>query len=437
MIVFVLHIAVLLLAGIYLLLTLAKTPKAVLLSPTFYLCGFSIFYLGLPYVEPSYLFYLWGFPYDDSVGDELRLLSIHFVAVFCLAHAFWFRNGRFHIGFEARIQIYPTIRYLYVLIILAGIGLSILLLIQNYGRLLTAFSNRVVAHEIYTEIANRFRLPMLFWVFIIVGFTLTLDDLRIHNLQRRFALGWRISFYFLPTILLCVFSLLSGDRDFAFNSLVCAMVLCAITLTDRGVRRVLLAAPIAVIFLIAVRYVQNNYVGSGFGQLRADYVFLSEFYHTGFTTSFIVSQGLFSEGDLTTYILSAMFKPVAALTTTLELPWYADIISAQVGRSFGLAGNVISESLYYGGVTLAIVWPFVIVTFVSLWSGVWKRGSYLGFCAVLILIPMTRLFLRGSFLDNYASISYWIFMIFAPLLNFLVLQQGVLMRSIPGRRSSI
>ncbi|KAB0460951.1 O-antigen polymerase [Vibrio kanaloae] len=398
---------------IYLMFLFHKNPKKLLLNPMSYCLVCSVMYLGVPYITPDYLFEYFGYEIDIDTIVYIKLLSIYvnvtFAFILYISHRFVMPNFNNLVVSNSLGEFMR--RYLIFILTLISL-LSIYILVKYSPQLFANFSSRGVAYSIYSDVFNNFKIPIVFAVASVCSITLSIFI--------RFKL-----IYFTPQIILIILAGLSGDRDMIFSIIVFFMLIGVIKIPNDKIKKLVIFVCITMLLLIIFRFFQNGYFSSGTHGIRIDYLLLSEFYHTAFTTTYMIQNNLVSNGNLFEYIYTPILKNVSFLFGIERVSWYADIVSGHIGRGFGFAGNIMSESLYYGGVILLLAYPFIISFLLLLWIYIWKKGSYWGFVMLLIYIPNIRLFFRGSFWDNYIAIMHWSIILVLPIMFLMFKKKGV------------
>jgi hypothetical protein len=96
--------------------------------------------------------------------------------------------------------------------------------------------------------------------------------------------------------------------------------------------------------------------------------------------------------------------------------WYGHYVSLDANLGFGLAGNLISEALYYGGIPFAIVSPLITGGFLCLINNFKLHRNILGLLYIILICINMQNILRSFF---YGFMFYPLSVIFFPLVFIL------------------
>ncbi len=102
--------------------------------------------------------------------------------------------------------------------------------------------------------------------------------------------------------------------------------------------------------------------------------------------------------------LDRIIPGIANMIDDSNVPYFTDYIEQTMKLSFGLAGNLVSESYYYGGLTFTLISPFIIGSIYWL-VGRSRSLCYLpGFIFNVFLIVSTIGMVRNGFYSGLATI---------------------------------
>lgn len=331
------------------------------------------------------------------VVDQLALW-----AVFCffVGHMLT-RDPEFNFNFDVRLA--PVTLKLSRLIQLA-IALLMLFVLAKHGPSLLGMSgDRASSYDYYSkEIIDVYRLPILFGFGVISCSLLYLHTGRVSNL--------------VPILLFVVLDALHGGRGYTYAGLfVCFANFLAANMKSFKTVGLLMLSVIALVFASAFlrRYIATDDTSDPL------VAFFGEFIFTRMTAQFAYDSFL-AAGDLSTYLLVSVSKllpqfVVAPFFSEVELTPYHVILNGKTGIGFGLAGSVLAEALYYGGVEFAIVSPVLIATlFLFLDKSGFLRGVP-GYLLFLAVVSSMYVFFRTGFYSNFFALCY-MFIFYYPLM---------------------
>ena len=84
--------------------------------------------------------------------------------------------------------------------------------------------------------------------------------------------------------------------------------------------------------------------------------------------------------------------------------YFTDYVEKTMGLSFGLAGNIVSESYYYGGLGFALASPVIIG---AIYAAIARSNAICflpGFLLNIFLISSTQMFIRNGFYSGFATV---------------------------------
>ncbi|MEZ2863955.1 O-antigen polymerase [Proteus terrae] len=383
-----------------------KNPKNVTLNLASYSLVYSIFYYGIPFLNIEYLYEYFNYSISTSSLVITRLYSTWTLLVFLLLYLLMRRKNFSRLIIKNK---YPSIPgFLIITIIILLLTISVYILSKVGGDLISNFSNRVNAYNIYLEYKLKYKLPILFIFLLYCIFIL--------NINRKI----NIIYYILPFIFMLP-ELLSGGRGMLFTYILYLFILKIPKFNNKKIKKTFLIIVTLLFIMIFIRYLLTRNLSENHFEYTI-YSFLAEFYHTAFTTPYIIEHDITNYSDAIKYLVYPLIKFFTPITHYLgidiQVPWYADIVSEHINRHFGFAGNIISESLYYWGPLAPLLYPLIISIIIIIHSN--HRTTVSGFFFFIIMAINLRLFFRGSFWDSYTSILIW-FLIFNILFFILSL----------------
>ena len=166
-------------------------------------------------------------------------------------------------------------------------------------------------------------------------------------------------------------------------------------------------------------------VNSAIDLIKIPMQVLGEVFNTRATTT-IVYDNFLNQGSLTDYILYSFTKTLPGIVGNLieELIWsnaeevtqsldYQSVIGdyyGSLGVTWGLAGNIASEALYFGGIPFAIISPLIIGGIFYLFHELRLNRTLPSFLFLSILIAeLPRGIMRNTFYDTFFTIFYVMF----------------------------
>ncbi|KJX33932.1 hypothetical protein SG76_03945 [Enterobacter hormaechei subsp. steigerwaltii] len=369
---------------------------------------FGVFYYGVPFLNIEFLYSFFGYSIEQNSIIIAKFFAFWALCIFFLVYIL---TRQKHLKYEYHLVNIPRRGIYYpeiicLLIMSVSIFVTCFVIESIGGELIYNFNNRVAAQAIYAEYEVKFKLPILFYLTFASYFILYIRSYTGSLFKR--------SLIVVP-LFVCVPEVLSGGRDLLFSFV---FYFCAIYALKKPKRKILfisVPAICVVLFMVVARY----YLTRDESDLSLSYnvySMLAEFYHTAFTTAFIINNNVndISNGYLyVTYPLLKFFNPLLNLAGDyIVLPWYADNVSSVIGRNFGFAGNILSEFYYYFGYIGSLLSPIIIVFFFYFHNKAKAKFTLTGLITYLIISINTRLFFRGSFWDNYTSLLIWVFIYF-------------------------
>ena len=352
-------------------------------------CGY--FYLLIPALIPV------ASSFEDTLSisansfEVVDLLSVWCVTIFLAGYLLSVERK---IKFNTEIKLAPLTCSLSTASQIFSCFVALFVLLRHGPALFALSGDRASSYEYYArEILDVYKLQLVFSLALVAS---TLRYIQTRKL---------ISFY--PLVPFVAIDVLQGGRGYSFAAIV-VFGLNFLMLNMSRFKRVALALTLSVIFLFSSAFFRR-YINV---DETADplLILFGEFFFTRLTGQ-IVYDNLASQGDLLTYFFVAISKLlpqfiVAPFFNEKDLVPYYVVVNDWVGAGFGLAGSIVSESIYYGGVGFGFFSPIIIATiflFLNRSGFIFGLGGYLFF---LILSSSMYLIFRTDFYSNFFSIIY-------------------------------
>lgn len=129
-------------------------------------------------------------------------------------------------------------------------------------------------------------------------------------------------------------------------------------------------------------------------------------------TTVITYNSFMNDGDLWTYLLNSILNVFPSSITSILID-STDIYSNTIreyyrtklqSSSTGLAGNIVSEALYYGGISFAIITPIIIGAIFLFLNRIKIYRTLPGFIYYCIVIARLRNYFRIGFYNTFFSL---------------------------------
>ena len=375
-----------------------KDDFLIFLNPLFYLLFASYFYLTISSVLfDNFINYQLSFkPILGKITESdiaiTNLLCNWTVLVFLFFYSLsknWYVF--YSIDYKPRKKTYQ-----FALFFLGISALIYLLVIIIYGSDLFNSSRRE-ALEFYADLFARFRLEN-FTTLLLVSSTV---------------LVWRFkeSRWYLFLLLPIVFGMLAKDRDLLFQGGIFSYI--NLVILNRKTYFVLLLLGLVILLLFGL--INDFSLEGNILTGQSLYNVLGEFFNTRVTT-IIVYKNYLGYGNLIDYLKESLLTilPSTIQTSILDnsiLDYHLEIKNYynSIGINFGLAGNIVSEALFYGGTTFAIISPFIIALIFYILNLLRIYRLFPGFIFLCLLLAKFYVIMRSSFYDNFLEIFYLMF----------------------------
>lgn len=350
---------------------------------------FSYFYLLIPSLMPvedsvSILFKL-----SDESRDFVDLLSLWMVFVFLIGYMLS-KDRCLRVNLNIKISSLTAViaKSLQIAISI----LMIVMLVQHGSSIYAVSADRGLSYSYYEKLMDSYKLQLVFnfaMLACVVGY--------IHNRSVK---------NYLPLILFCILDALAGGRGYTFTvGLIVYLSYLTYNREFFGRLTMYLAFGVIALFLSAFfrRYVfagDNNPIFTIFG----------EFYFTRLTGQYAFDY-LRGVGNIATYFLLIISKLLpqfltAPLFNSGQSLNYAFILNDHTGLSYGLAGSLVSEAIYYGGRWLAFVFPIFMSSIYVVMNNKRLNSSLPGYVFFIFLASASYNIFRSSFFVTLTSLIY-------------------------------
>lgn len=276
-------------------------------------------------------------------------------------------------------------------------SLILLIVTVAYAPTLITFTTRLDVFRFYVdEIFFKYKIALL--INILLG-SLAVIVWRTKNFR-----------WYIVLLIPIILDLLAKGRTMSFVCLVFAYINYVIITKKASIFKI----TILLLGIIATGILRHNFSFSWDGLVLR---LFSEVILTRFTT-ILVYDHFMNSGDLVIYLFQSLFRLLPNSITDLLLdsePGYIVVVgkfaaSKVPGATFsGLAGNLVSEALFYGGITFAIVSPLIIGSIFYSLNRLRIYKTFPGFIFFCFLISNLLKMMRASFYDQFLIFIYLMF----------------------------
>ena len=327
---------------------------------------------------------------DDSLR-EVNKISIWYVALFFI---------NYYLSKEKNLAVEIFVseeRYYYLVLrlIQCAAFLIIFYIMIKYGPDLYALSgDRAASYDYFSKnIADNYKLPVVFSFLIVSSQILYIKNKSIINL--------------LSVVPFIVVDALQGGRGYTFSALIYIFV-NLILFSGVNYRALIVAAVLLISGLFASAYVRR-FLSSN-DDVDPLVAMFGEFIYTRITAQYTLDN-LSMNSDVVTYFVLTLSKLIPQfiaskfISADILVP-YATILNDWAGVGFGLAGSVISESIYYGGLWFAYVSPLIISMVMSSINNSKQLNKLHGYIFFILMATSMPIFFRSGFYLNFSSLIY-------------------------------
>jgi hypothetical protein len=196
----------------------------------------------------------------------------------------------------------------------------------------------------------------------------------------------------LPLLLYWIIDFSHGGRTMTLMTLIFGYILVVLK-TEKTYFKYFL---ILILLMVVAGLVQRT---TDSGWLWYLYMSGVEFSNTRMTTVYLFDHPEV-HGDIVVYFANAVSKifPGGFFAKLIDFgDWYGEYLAKKIGLGYGLAGNLMSEALFYGGVPFAVASPFIIGGFLLLLNRMKWHTKIIGLTYILILIVSMQNIVRTYF----------------------------------------
>lgn len=360
---------------------LKEKPNVEILNPFMYMTVFSAMY------------YLLGGVSADIVSDLLRigmaresfyyaeLLSIYTV----LVYLFFYLISRRVIKY-IKCDMKSSECFTMKIVILTISFLLFLFVLKNYSKIvdLISHTSRVSALNEYNSLTSGIPVGTLFFI------QLTLISVVFCSHKCK---AW----WFLLTLPAIVVSFSSGSRTY-LSVVFIAFIISNVYIYPEKIKMHLGFAIAALFLLLATTFIGSDNI---YMQI---YSATAEFAHTYLTIPYLFDRELIEHGQGFIYFTNPLVKFVG-LSTPIE--YFGEEIHNIMNTPISLAGNNITESLYYAGIFGAILYPIVCSLFFLLIINTANYYRY-AFIFIFMLCIYMRTLVRGALYQSLTMLLMYL-----------------------------
>ena len=367
-----------------------RNPSGSLLNPLFYMVILSLFYFIIPLIFLPFSLKVMDMEVSQRTIFKSCFLSFYYTSIFFLFYILSKdRNVRFScVQFNNKSIKIAKIINICICILL------IYIIIFRVPHILALRSSRGVAFGMYNNLIEgpfKFRLVLLFHLGIISFLFIKFKRYK----------------YFLPLICYLIIDFSHGGR---ILSVIVLLFFYIHFVIDRG-KSYIKYSFIAIISLIILGVLQRD--SSEFQLMWKIYSSVTEFCNTYLTTVYLIEHPEYSQ-DISSYTVLWISRcvPGGMVGKMMGIDtWYGELLSQEIGQGYGLAGNIISESLVYGGFYLALINPILIGFICYVINNLKGKDTLAGFWFVMYLcIPIQenfRQYFWGYVLYPVQLVFFW------------------------------
>lgn len=354
-----------------------KNPAGSLMNPLFLLLAFSLLYFSLPALYVEYALMVMRTEVTTNTIETARLYSITYISCFYIFYLLS-KDRKFCLTNSSPSKI--TIGISKILWILISLFL-IFIIIVYFPQIYTLRDSREMALQAYEILINmRFKLRIILYLHLCVIFVLFWKDKSL--------------FWLLPCFLYLIIDYSHGGRTMSL-----LVILFSYFLLILKTEKHFLKFTIIVVFIMITSGLlqRTNADGSFFWYIYSSGL---EFSNTYLTTVIYLDDMSIFEQSTSEYIIVSLSKvlPGGLVDKYLDFgEWYGNGLSDQLGFGFGLAGNLITEALIYGGKIWAFINPFVIGSFMLTLNRSNIHKNLWGFFYLLIICITMQNIVRSYF----------------------------------------
>ena len=351
-----------------------KCPTGSLSNPLFYIVGFGALYFLLPASYLDYILLVAGLSAKASTVIECQWFSIWYETVFFM---FYLLSNDYQLRFNTTKANDSVVNVCWWLNVLLCCFLLFIIIIY-VPKIFALRDNRGAAFELYEYSVNSpFRFRQITYCHIVIMFVLVWAKRKL--------------IYLLPCTAYLIIDYSHGGRTSSL--IILLFVYFCLILIKR--KTYINYALISIVFLTAVGLLQRS-DSSKFSELA--FTSGMEFSNTYITTAYLLEHSDYKL-DSIEYIFVSLMKlfPGGIVDKMTGFVWYGDLLSEKVGLGYGLAGNLITEALIYGGKLFAIINPVLIGGILFILNEMSLKKTLFGILSILLLCFTMQITIRQYF----------------------------------------
>lgn len=384
--------------------------RGAIINPILYLLMFSYLYLLIPNFYISYVIYdVYNLDISASAFQLSEIVCLWHVIIFYIYYLFSKdsivlpNDNRPYMGvYQISLVVYILLSTFYLFI-----------LVKDVPGVFALRGNREEAlQRFYQTIQARYKLAILNYIFF--GVT-TVVLWKTRNLL-----------WLLPLLTICVMDFSHGGRTMTFMVFIYSYI-NIVLIKNKLFFKFALGS---ILFMMAVGVLQRAGDSTWWWSL---YTAGAEFSNTRVTTSYVLDVPRI-HGDLFQHAIISVLKifPGGISNKLYGIPdgmWYGEELSQHLDLGFGLAGNIATEAIFYGGIYFGFISPLIIGLIYFLLNRLRVFKTLVGFIFVLLLCAKTQDIMRMYFYENFFYlIQMMIF--FLPFITFFEFKKRIFNTSI-------
>lgn len=363
-------------------------PTGSLTNPLFFVVGFGALYFLLPASYIEYILLVSGFPVEDNIIHECWFWSFWYETIFLL---FYLKSRDVKLKFNnvrASSQMLKIAQWLNIFLCL----LLAFILLVYVPPIFAVHADRGAAFELYEYTINSpFRFRQITYCHMVIMFILVWNK---RNLK-----------YLFPSLAYLLIDYSHGGRTSSLIILLFAYF-CFILINGKTYLKY---AAVCLFFLIIVGLLQRSEATEFYEMLFSAGM---EFSNTYLTTAYLIDHPEYHLNGFEYALVSFMkIFPGGVFDKMIGFLWYGDILSDKIGIGYGLAGNLITEALIYGGKWFSLINPFLLGTLLYIFNAMRMKKTLLGILSIMLLCftmqVSVRQFIWGFILYPFQIVLFY------------------------------
>jgi hypothetical protein len=156
---------------------------------------------------------------------------------------------------------------------------------------------------------------------------------------------------------------------------------------------------------------------------------LGEFFSTGVTPLIVLKHNIaFQFSELLLRIILSLLPGIVKAAFNDVNTSYINTIEEAAGLGYGLAGNLLSEALVYGGMIFALISPIIICLILYFINKTFLKKKLIGFLFIILILCSSQNIIRFSFYESILPILYtiavWLFYLFPKLSKNIIIRRN-------------